>query len=1613
MDNNELDKILKEKLKTDIKPSQEFENKIKQKIEEEKLKFKAQEFKEPQKPQKQINRLKYFSRILSIAAVLVIVFAVGINLKDTPLLNNEEKNNLLSISAIEPTKLQGGILDNNSEFIIKAEGKNLSVQDIQKSIYIEPALEYTIEKTSNPNEYKLKFKQNIPDNTILKLQYVKNQITQDSWAYQTSNKLSITKTYPENNSQDVSKNTAIDIEFSYASVENFEKYVNIEPSVDGNWNHIGNIWRFTPNKELEEKQYKVTVKRGIKAEDETLEDNYEFKFYVGETSFPDIQYKTISIDGITTITPDENVKIYYTNSINTKGKFGNSRIYKFQNIDEFSKYLETKNSENLNDLGEFETENYRTSESDGYIKITNKLEKGFYLVNVIDNTGKELFKIPVQVTDISSYFMETERDVIVWVANNLASNISVNYQGKTVKTDNQGIAKFENIADGSEKIKYAKVENELVLGIYNYGLKNYPNSYIYTDRPLYKNTDTINIWGFVPRKLFTDKIEEDFYIQLGDEQKQKVNVDKDGNFKYKLELKNHLNDEYTAISLYYKDAQIANKVISIQNYELQNYTYEVITEKKYAKEGEKVNFDVKVKHITGLIVPNKKVTIKTGENNIETKLTENDGIAHFEIQLDKAENEDTSDLMYKTIEIFNGDENEYNLSETEYTIAVLKRNTHTVFDETETGKIKATLYKLDDTRNVDTLSWDMNELYNGPYETEVNIYLREDAQHKEIEEYVYNEYTKENEPRYYYGETEENIIKVKTVKSDNGKVEVNYDELKTKEDTEDTVYTYYIEFEYKDQDGKIVKDFTYYFKNHDIYMQNKNSIGYNGENIGEESYDRLGEIEEKSINIDFEYNMYRYFFKHDNKSYKIGENIELKLSESTKEGTKEIENQGKLLITVFKENITEYKIITEDSYVHEFTEKDFPGCKITASYFIDGKFYRMPVDYFDFDEDTRKVDIEITSDKNEYKPGDEVNLKIKTTNNEKPVKTNVNISVVNESVFKVQGDTTNLIEQIYTSKMYAAYTYSSYKDTLDAFGGGGGGGGDGSVRSNFSDTTYFDSVSTNNNGEAEVKFKLPDNVTTYRITAHSTNPDLYLGVETKNITSKLEFFIQSTEPRGIKQDDDVVLNATSIADEKYEVNYEFSIKELNKALTATGTTNNIATVNFGKLPIGEYTAIIKGQHGDKEDAIEYKFNVVNTVQEIAKKTTADINKQAKITPSKNPIKLEIYSKDMSKYMEYIDFIESTISERLDTQITYNKIQEFKEKYYGTPYTINQIKTSLYMDEGRLKNLRNGNKDLVLTALARYYAHITPNEYGAEATLSKDDNIFEYYLLKAAENKPVLNDLLYLKEEQDTDNYNKLLVTLSLEFAGDFQNAKDLYRNINLSQDEQEKYKSIIAIIETFINKKEVTSKIDKIIEENPSDEYIRFAIISYFENNSIELETKETVKITAKNLEETFEINPMQVKTYTINDEDLNTINFETDSNSLMVSYYYQTPIENIEEENIVKDITLKSKGEFKKSNTIKLLVSFGENSDYEGEVRIALPNSLRLAKNYNSYDIDSKYYVQSNNIDYITIYKMKECKSIILPLLVTNEGNYKFESIVCKAENTYHISEPFELNIE
>ena len=1597
MDNNELDKILKEKLKNQITPSKEFEQKIQSTIKEQKEKAKKEIKK--QQPEK-TNKFIKMKNIVSIAAVVLIAIMIGISVNER--INFEEqKITVATITDIKPTKSSNEVLAKDSEFLIYTQGEDVTLESVQKSLYIEPAIDYTIKQTSNSNEYKLTFKQNIPSNTIVKLQYVKDKITQNSWAYQTSTELSVNGTYPAKDATAVSKNSVIEIEFSYASVENIEDHVEISPAVNGTWEHLGKIWRFTPAQELAEEKYHVKVKSGITAEQKTLKNDYTFSFTVGEWNENQYIYNSISIDGINTYKPDEAVRIYCSSNDNTsKLEISKIEIAKFENKEEFISYVQNEDYKKAVNIGE-----YKFEQTQNYVQLTKGLQTGYYVAIVYVANKQEMFNCPIQINDLSAYAIETERDVLVWVANgkNLAKDIQVEYQGKTQKTDKQGLAEFKDIADDSEKIKYLSIgntPNKLVVGIYNYDLDNYPNAYLYTDRPLYKNTDTINIWGFVPVNQFYAQVEEEFYIELNSEGKQKVEVGEDGNLNYAIELKNHM-DDYAIISLYYKDEVIATRDVQIKNYESQNYTYEVSYNKNYALAGTAFEFDVKINHITGLTVPNK--TIRAEYEGKTYKATSGeDGIAHFSIDIPVEKTKD-SYPNYKSIIVYNGDMEEYTTAEDYLHIYVIYKDVYTKTETTE-NTCKATIYKLAKDKNT-IVDYNLSSLYNGTFDTIVNVKLEETVDTRYISGYRYNEYTKENEPVYSY-KTSENIQNVKTVNTQNGTVEINIKELNLKQDTEEKRYSYYLVFEYKDQSGRTVTDTQYI------------SSGESGTIIGEVGYsyrdesDLLYYATRKGVSDN--YYTYRYFLNCDEeKVFSIGDKAQFKLTESTSSGDKEIKNEGKILRIVLQEDITKKEIIENDKLDYTFDKNDFPGCKITSAYFYNGKFYRMPIYYFDFNEEDRKVDVEITADKQQYAPGDEVTLTVKTTNNGKPVKTFVNLSVANKAVLELEEDTINLLETIYLNKAYPVYTYSTFRDYLSiAAGGGGGGGGD--PRSKFGDTACFETVYTDSKGTAKVTFKLPDNVTTYRVTAHSANEDLYLGVNTIDIVSTLDFFIQYTQPRNVKISDDLVLNATSVADEKYDVEYQFTIKELNKTLTTTASTNTMATVNFGKLPYGTYTALITGKHGEAQDAVEYKFNIIEAAQEVKTKTTVNITNGATIKPTKNPIVLEIYNKNMNQYLQYIDFIESTVTTRLDTKIAYNEVQKIKDQYYNTTTANNII--NLYDYKGvYLKNLPNGEENIVLSALVSYYTegYFDSVDSGYSREMFLNDNIFETYLFAAASDEPVLQDLIYLKEEQDISNYNKLLVTLSLEFVGDFQNARELYNSIKLNREESKEYKSIIAIIETFISKESATKKINELIENNPSDEYVRFAILSFFKNNSADIEAESKVTITTKNLNETVELNGMKVKTLTMNNEDLSTIKFETESKELVVSYYYQTSLDNIKAKNISKDMNISINGELKRGNTVTLVVEF--TKQFEGQVRIALPNSLRLVRNYNYNDYNyekQQYYLQSNQIDYVTFFKKEQCSRMEIPLMVTYEGNYKFENVVCNTEGTYHISNSVDLNI-
>ena len=1593
MDNNELDKIIKEKLKDTIIPSKELENKIAKKIEEQKNTTFEKVEKQPKK-----KSYKRFAQILSFAAVFVIVFTFGVLYKNQDIDSlipgtNESSNEVVTIKAIKPTKLESGIVAKDSEFIITVEDDKSSVKGVQKSLYLEPALEYEITKTGN-KEYKLKFKQNIPDNTILKLQYVKNQITEDSWAYQTNTNLSVSKTFPANESNYVSPNTTIEVELSYANVDNFEENVSIFPKVDGKWNHLGKIWRFTPNKALSDGKYSVVINKEIKAENKEMDKNYKFSFTVGENTLT-YYHRPLSNDNINTFSEKDQIVLFYSKN-GDKSDIGKVILRKFLNADEFINYLQNDDYSNSEVIGNYEFEDNNT-ENDDYITLKKTLSTGYYVASIQNSKGVELFTAPIQINNLQAYALETERDVIVWVAKDgkLAEGIEIEYLENKAKTNKDGIASFK--ADGSTNIKYAKIGNDdekIVVGFNNFTHENYPESFIYTDRPLYKNNDNINIWGFVPRNLFFDKIDEnEFYIELDGKEKNRISVDKNGSFKYKIDLKNQ-KDGYYSIALYYKNKQIGYKGVVVENYELQNYEYEIIANKNYAYVGENFEFDVKVKHITGILVPGKAVIAEYNGKKVR-EVTNDKGIAHISFTASETYSSNRSVLREQSIYIYNGDIEEYTNAINSLEVFVLAKDTYTEINNPKNEKdtkYNINLYKLINNKNINIEK--IEELYDGVYEAEIDIFVEEEINSRYISGYRYNEYTKQNEPEYNWN-TSIDRKKINTIKTNNGKFEFDRNTVKMKEDSEEKWYSYKVEFEYKDRNGRIVQD--------EIYLYHpyigKMKAGY---------WDETDYYNSR-------YCIYRYFFDeeeydYNNRKFKIGDSVNLKLKESTSQGEKEIKNEGKVLRVVFKQDIKRTDLIENNDFDYVFTNEDENGVKITGAYFVNGKFYRMPTKYFEFDGSTKKINVEITADKEKYSPGDKVTLNIKTTNSGKPIKASLNISVVNEAVFALKEDEeSTLLDTIYRKNEYPAYTFSSYLDILENNEPGKGGGGGGEPRGKFSDTAYFDTVETDEKGVAKVSFSLPDNVTTYRVTAHAANKELYLGENTEKIVSTLDFFVQYTAPRGVKSSDDLVLTATSIADNDYKVDYEFTIEELNKTLKTSEVTNKMASVNFGKINVGKYHAIIKGTDGKNTDSVKFEFEIVESTQEVLNKTTININEQTNIKPSKNPITLEIYNKQMKQYMDYIDFIEETNSSRLDTRIAYNEVQSLKKDLYGIEYAQNEIDIKEYIGENnRFKNLKDGSEDLVLSALIKYYT-----EYDCFIELSKDDNLYEYYLYLSSQNKPVLEDLKYLKEVTDTDNYNKLLLTLSFEFLGDYENARLVYNDLKLTDSEKEEYSSIIAIIDTFINKNEAILEINKLIDKKPSDEYLRFAILSFFRNNSKEIAKEENIKIISNTINETVSINGLKVKKYTIYDSDLSEIKFETTSNDIFVTYYYQTSIENVENDKISKDITIKLDGKVNKNNQVDLVIDFSKIKNQEGEVRISLPNNLRLDTNYNKDDENyyKYYYLENNRINYLTYYKQKNCSKITIPLIVSLDGNYIFENIVFTAgDGMYHISNSIEI---
>lgn len=182
--------------------------------------------------------------------------------------------------------------------------------------------------------------------------------------------------------------------------------------------------------------------------------------------------------------------------------------------------------------------------------------------------------------------------------------------------------------------------------------------------------------------------------------------------------------------------------------------------------------------------------------------------------------------------------------------------------------------------------------------------------------------------------------------------------------------------------------------------------------------------------------------------------------------------------------------------------------------------------------DMRKVETTVKADAKEYRPGQEVTLSLRTKVNGKAAAAEVTVMAVDEGVLALTAyKTPDLFKAFYGSRALSVSTADNRAFIIGQRNFGekgenrGGGGSDASklggvdLRGRFEFTPYFNaSVVTDAKGRAEVKFKLPDNLTTFRIMAVAVTAAEFGAGETSVKVSK-PIMVTANMPRFARKGD--------------------------------------------------------------------------------------------------------------------------------------------------------------------------------------------------------------------------------------------------------------------------------------------------------------------------------------------------------------------------------------------------------------------------------------------------------------------------------------------------------------
>ncbi len=335
-------------------------------------------------------------------------------------------------------------------------------------------------------------------------------------------------------------------------------------------------------------------------------------------------------------------------------------------------------------------------------------------------------------------------------------------------------------------------------------------------------------------------------------------------------------------------------------------------------------------------------------------------------------------------------------------------------------------------------------------------------------------------------------------------------------------------------------------------------------------------------------------------------------------------DHAKVLITAERGTLYDYwiKDITGGLYLHEFpiTSGYAPNVFISALVLSSDPEVKYGSTEFQVNKDEHVLDVEVTSDKAYYLPGETVTLTVQTKDNVgKPIPAEVSLAVADLSVLALKGNPKkNPLEFFYNGFPLSVSTASNIKNILHEIdiplGTKGGGGAPEDLatkkRGLFKDTAFWNaSVETDSSGHAQVTFTLPDNLTTWQIESVGITEDTKIGVDYDEFTTKKNLMAIPLKPRFVVPGDTFMLGAKVF--NQTDSDAKVDVKLDSSTLTFTDGKEDTVSIKGGETktvyfevsaPLnkrrGEHTFTFTASFGNLVDAVEQSIAITpNTTYE--------------------------------------------------------------------------------------------------------------------------------------------------------------------------------------------------------------------------------------------------------------------------------------------------------------------------------------------------------------------------------------------------------------------------------